>query len=138
MGKRPLLLLCRYVGFLFVSPLVSEAHIIVVTTQGTLQVSNVNMLDWAVGGYMIFVGVVAMGVGIATARQMRLLRFAVKDETTMKRKWHEHDTNGDGALDVKELTNFVNDAGVAMSRNEIAAAFLALGTLTCFVLFCLH
>ncbi|GAX17300.1 hypothetical protein FisN_10Lh163 [Fistulifera solaris] len=93
---------------------------------GTLQVSNVNMLDWAVGGFMIFVGVVAMGVGMATANQMRLVRFAVKDESTLKQKWKEHDANGDGSLDVKELTAFVNDAGVTMTRNEIAAFYLAL------------
>jgi hypothetical protein len=86
------------------------------------------MLDWAVGGFMIFVGVVAMGVGMATANQMRLVRFAVKDETTLKEKWKEHDANGDGSLDVKELTAFVNDAGVTMTRNEIAAFYLALGT----------
>lgn len=94
---------------------------------GTLQVSNFNILDWAVGGFMMFVGVLAMGVGLATARQMRLLRFAMKDEATMKQKWQEHDLNADGFLDIKELTAFVSDAGVNMSRNEIAAAFLALG-----------
>jgi hypothetical protein len=95
---------------------------------GTLQVSNVNMLDWAVGGFMIFVGVVAMGVGMATANQMRLVRFAVKDESTLKQKWEEHDANGDGSLDVKELTAFVNETGVTMTRNEIAAFYLAIGT----------
>ena len=79
---------------------------------------------------MIFVGVVAVGVGTATANQMRLLRFAVQDEATMKQKWQEHDINGDGTLDVKELTAFVKDAGVSMSRNEIAATYLALGTLS--------
>jgi hypothetical protein len=95
---------------------------------GTLQIANWNMLDWAVGGFMIFVGVVSIGVGIATARQMRLLRFAVKDEAQLKKKWAEHDADGNGTLDVKELTAFVQDADVGMTRNEIAATFMALGT----------
>ena len=93
---------------------------------GTLQASNWNMLDWAVGGFMIFVGVTAIGVGMGTARQMRLLKFSVKDEPALKAKWAEHDADGNGTLDVKELTAFSEDAGVSMTRNEVAAAFLAL------------
>jgi hypothetical protein len=93
---------------------------------GSLQVSNWNMLDWAVGGFMMFTGATAIGVGIATARNLRLLKFAVKDEDMLKAKWKEHDADGSGKLDIKELTHFVADAGVDMSRNEIAASFLAL------------
>lgn len=58
---------------------------------------------------------------------MRLLRFSVKDEQQLKDMWREYDADGNGTLDVKELTAFVNAAGVNMSRNEIAATFLALG-----------
>jgi hypothetical protein len=93
---------------------------------GSLQVSNWNMLDWAVGGFMMFTGVTAIGVGIAAAQDLRLLKFAVKDEDMLKAKWKEHDADGNDKLDVKELTQFVADAGVDMSRNEIAASFLAL------------
>jgi hypothetical protein len=94
---------------------------------GTLQVSNVNMLDWAVGGFMIFVGITAMGMSLATASKMRLLKFSVQNPEELKEKWAAHDSNGDGFLDIKELTAFVEDSKVDMSRNEIAAAFLALG-----------
>jgi COPI associated protein/EF-hand domain pair len=94
---------------------------------GSLQFSNWNMLDWAVGGFMMFVGFTAIGVGIATSRNLRLLKFAVADEAQLKEKFQSHDTDGNGKLDVKELTAFVRDAGVEMNRNEIAATFLALG-----------
>ena len=57
---------------------------------------------------------------------MRLLKFSIKNETQLKEKWIEHDKNHNGSLDVKELTAFIRDAGVDMSRNEVAAAFLAL------------
>lgn len=96
---------------------------------GTLQVSNWNMLDWAVGGFMIFVGITAIGAGIASARDLKLLKFSLADEAKLKEKFAAHDANGDGKLDVKELTVFVRDSGIEMNRNEIAAVFLALGAL---------
>lgn len=97
---------------------------------GSLQVANWNMLDWAVGGFMMFVGVTAIGVGIAAARDLRLLKHSLQSEQELKEQWAKHDSDGNGFLDVKELTAFVADARVAMSRNEIAATFLALGTLS--------
>ena len=93
---------------------------------GSLQVSNWNMLDWAVGGWMMFVGITAIAVGISTSRQLRLLKFSVKDLEDLKLKWKEVDEDGNDTLDAKELTNFSKNAGLDMSRNEIAAAFLAL------------
>lgn len=84
------------------------------------------MLDWAVGGFMIFVGFTAICVGISTARQLKLLKFSVKNEDDLKQKWAEADGDGNGTLDVKELTEFIKNSGLDMSRNEIAAAYLAL------------
>jgi hypothetical protein len=93
---------------------------------GSLQISNINMLDWVVGGWMIFVGITAIFVGIAASRQLRLLKFSIKSEEDLKAKWKEFDTNGDEHLDYKELIAFIEAAGVNMSRNEIAATFMAL------------
>ena len=98
---------------------------------GTLQISNWNMLDWAVGGFMIFVGITAIGAGIASARDLKLLKFSMADEAKLKEQFNAHDSNGDGKLDVKELTAFVRDSGIEMNRNEIAAVFLALGKFQC-------
>jgi hypothetical protein len=93
---------------------------------GSLQISNVNMLDWCVGGWMIVVGLTAIGVGVATQRQMRLLKFSIKSEEDLKEKWKLFDASGDNMLDIKELTAFSKSAGVDMTRNEIAATFMAL------------
>jgi hypothetical protein len=93
---------------------------------GTLQASNWNMLDWAVGGLMMFVGATAMGVGIAAARKLRMMKESIANERDLKRKWDQYDRNRDGKLDEKELLALTHDAGIDMSRNEIAAAFLAL------------
>lgn len=84
------------------------------------------MLDWAVGGYMMFVGVTAIIAGMATARDLKLLKFSIKSETDVKQKWDDHDVNNNGTLDVKELAAFVSDAGITMTTNEIASTYMAL------------
>ena len=75
---------------------------------------------------MMFVGITAVVAGVATARDLRLFRFSIKDEAELKEKWAKYDANGDGNLDVKELTKFVRDSGVDMNRNEIAATYMTL------------
>jgi hypothetical protein len=93
---------------------------------GSLQATNVNMLDWAVGGFMIFVGVTAMIAGFMAARDLRLFKFSIASETDLKAKWDKFDRNDSQSLDVKELTEFVRDSGIDMTRNEIASVFMAL------------
>jgi len=93
---------------------------------GSLQIANVNMLDWVVGGWMIFTGITAIGVGIAAQRQMRLLKFSIKSEDDLREKWKLYDVSGDDHLDIKELKAFGEGEGLDMSRNEICATFMAL------------
>ena len=93
---------------------------------GSLQATNFNMLDWVVGGFMMFVGIIAIFAGIATAQDLRLFKFSIKGEADLKEKWAKYDADGSGYLDVKELTQFVKDSGVDMNRNEIAAAYMTL------------
>lgn len=93
---------------------------------GSLQFTNFNMLDWAVGGYMMFVGVTAIIAGIAAARSLKLFKFSIKSEADLKQKWDEHDVDGNGTLDVKELAAFIRDAGIDMTTNEIASIFMTL------------
>ena len=57
---------------------------------------------------------------------MRLLHFSIKDEADLKEKWDRFDEDNSGSLDVKELTAFVRDSGIEMSRNEIASTYMAL------------
>lgn len=93
---------------------------------GSLQATNFNMLDWAVGAFMMFVGVTAMIAGIMAARDMRLFKFSIANEQDLKQKWKTYDEDGNESLDVKELTKFVEEAGVEMTRNEIASVYMAL------------
>lgn len=93
---------------------------------GSLQFTNFNMLDWAVGGYMMFVGVTAIIAGIATARDLKLLKFSIKSEDDLKQKWEQYDADGNGVLDVKELSIFVRESGINMTKNEIASTYMTL------------
>jgi hypothetical protein len=91
----------------------------------SLQISNFNILDWAVGGWMMFVGITAMYVGISTSRQLKVLKFSAKSEEDLRDEWKEADADGNDTLDIKELTQFTKKARLQMSPNAIAAAFLA-------------
>mmetsp|Transcript_3463 Transcript_3463/g.4678 ORF Transcript_3463/g.4678 Transcript_3463/m.4678 type:complete len:244 (-) Transcript_3463:257-988(-) len=93
---------------------------------GSLQASNWNILDWAVGGFMMFVGFTAVSVGAITAIKMRRLRLSISTEEELKKQWQMADVDGNGTLDIKELSIFASNAGLNMTRNEIAAAFDAM------------
>ena len=75
---------------------------------------------------MIFVGVIALASGIATARDLRKFQLSIISENELKQKFHKYDLDGNGTLDARELTLFVRESGVNMTRNEIASTFLAL------------
>lgn len=75
---------------------------------------------------MMFVGVTAVIAGMAAARSLKLLKFSIKSEADLKGKWEEHDSDGNGTLDVKELAAFVQAAGIDMTTNEIASTYMAL------------
>jgi Ca2+-binding EF-hand superfamily protein len=79
---------------------------------------------------MMFVGVTAMGVGIATARDLQQLKKKFANEGTLKEKWDAFDKNKNGSLDLKELTELIHSFDMDLSRNEIAATYLALGKIT--------
>jgi Ca2+-binding EF-hand superfamily protein len=84
------------------------------------------MLDWAVGGYMMFVGFTAIVAGLAAAKNLKLLKFSIKNEEELRNKWEQYDEDGNGQLDIKELTHFIRESGIHMTRNEIASTYMSL------------
>ena len=93
---------------------------------GSIQVMNFNILDWTVGGYMVFVGIITITSAFQTVKDLRKFRLSIINESDLREKWLRYDTDGNGSLDARELTKFVKDSGVDMTRNEIASTFLAL------------
>jgi Ca2+-binding EF-hand superfamily protein len=63
---------------------------------------------------------------LAAAKNLRLLKFSIKSEEDLKSKWKEYDADGNGTLDIKELSAFVRDTGIDMTRNEIASTYMTL------------
>eukprot|EP00957_Ditylum_brightwellii_P182494 13901810-Ditylum_brightwellii.AAC.1 len=57
---------------------------------------------------------------------MRRLRLSISTEEELKKQWQMADVDGNGTLDIKELSIFASNAGLNMTRNEIAAAFDAM------------
>lgn len=93
---------------------------------GVLQIANWSIVDWIVGGYMIFVGVTSITVGFAAASRLRELKGSITNDKDLEKLWKEHDKNGDGDLNVQELLAFSKAAGVEMTKNETSAAFMAI------------
>mmetsp|Transcript_5074 Transcript_5074/g.7850 ORF Transcript_5074/g.7850 Transcript_5074/m.7850 type:complete len:271 (+) Transcript_5074:474-1286(+) len=93
---------------------------------GTLQASHWNVMDWAVGGWMMLTGLIAIMVGGSAGKKLQEIRSSIDSEATLKQQWEKTDANSDGSLDLAEFANFVKRSGVRMSQNEIAAAFLAI------------
>ena len=75
---------------------------------------------------MMFIGVIAVMSGLAAAKDKRLFKFSIVDEQDLRNKWNRYDSDGNGSLDVRELSSFIKDAEIDMTCNEIASAFMAL------------
>lgn len=90
---------------------------------GTLQLSDWGLIDLIVGWLMTILGLVAIIVGLATAKKLKELKAAIANEEDLKKRWAEADADGDGSLDAKELYDFAEKAGLKVSKYEIATAF---------------
>lgn len=93
---------------------------------GTLQISNWNLIDWIVGGFMMFVGAIACAAGVKVAHDLRKLRVTIKDEKDLKAKWKKYDKDGKGYLSLQDLTAFIKNSGITMTQNEVVAAYMAV------------
>ena len=75
---------------------------------------------------MMFVGVSAFASSIQTARQLRKLRYAIRNEKDLKARWKKHAKDGSDHLGIEELTEFIKDAGFTMSPDQVASAYMAM------------
>ena len=75
----------------------------------------------------MFVGVTAIGVGIATAGHLKQLKQKLATEGILKEKWDLFDIDKSGSLNLKELTALLQSFDMDLSKNEIAATYLTLG-----------
>jgi hypothetical protein len=93
---------------------------------GSLQLSQMDLLNYISGGYMCFVGGLYVFVGQRTAYKLKAMRKTLYSEQTLRTKFHEAGTDGDGALDITQFRGLAESLGLDLTRRETEAAFAHL------------
>jgi len=93
---------------------------------GSLMVSQFNLFDMAIGGWMCFVGFTSVVVGATTANKLTDLKLSLASEKVVKEKFQEMDADGSGNLDSKELAQLCKSLGSSLDHNELEAALMTM------------
>lgn len=93
---------------------------------GTLQITQGSIIDYGVGGFCAFCGIVYIIVGNKTANKMKILREALVSEDTLRAKFREADTKNTGSLDAEQFKKLTDSIGMNLNKRTSEAAFLHL------------
>ena len=94
---------------------------------GTLQFSQMRILDMASGSFMIFVGIISLVVGNRTSKKLTLLSESIAgDEEKLWEKFEQYDTDRDDFLQQQDFAELVHDIGLNLDNNEHIAAFATI------------
>ena len=88
---------------------------------GSLQFSQMNAVDMACGGFMMFVGLISIIVGKSTARRFHRLKMAIFEESFIKNEFHRLEK--DGVITWKQFPLFIRSIGLEFGKNEFKNAF---------------
>lgn len=89
---------------------------------GTLQLSQIDLLNLIVGCYMCFAGGLYIVVGKRTATKLKTLRKSLFSEQTLRTKFRQADIEGDG-LNLQQFRGLCVSLGLDLTRRETEAAF---------------
>jgi len=90
---------------------------------GTLQFSQMRILDIASGSFMICVGIISLVVGKRTSNKLSQLSESIENEEILWEKFNEYDKDKDDYLEQADFAELVNDMGLSLDHNEHIAAF---------------
>ena len=93
---------------------------------GTLQFMQGNVLDIAVGSFVMLVGALYIHSGRQAAEKLKDIRKNLYSEQTLRSKFEEADRDGDGGLTKEEFETLITEMGVVLNRREVEAAYLHL------------
>lgn len=93
---------------------------------GTLQFSQMRILDMASGSFMIFVGIISLIVGNRTSKKLSQLSESIGDEEKLWEKFVQYDTDRDDFLEQADFAQLVYDMGLNLDNNEHVAAFATI------------
>lgn len=92
---------------------------------GSLQFAQGGWIDYLIGGFVMLVGVLYILVGRRTAGKLTQLRQALA-EHTLRAKFSEADTEGDGKLSLDDFSVLTESLGMTLTRREREVAFLCM------------
>ena len=93
---------------------------------GSLQLAQGGSLwSMGIGCFVMLVGVLYIIVGRVTARKLTLLRQSLSEQT-LRSKFREADTDGNGSLSLDNFQVLCEQLGLNLSRREREVAFLCM------------
>jgi len=95
---------------------------------GSLMVSQFNLFDMAIGGWMVFTGFTSVVVGASTANKLTDLKKSMASESFVNGKFDEMDADSSGYLESKELAALCQALGSSLDHNELEAALTLMDT----------
>lgn len=99
---------------------------------GSLLASQGSMMDFIVGCYMLFVGVLFIVLGYMTAKKLANVgRQSSFTTSTLRSKFRAANTDHSGKLDLAQFSALVDDLDIPLSKREKEIAFLYLDTTDC-------
>eukprot|EP00586_Coscinodiscus_wailesii_P020207 CAMPEP_0172495758 /NCGR_PEP_ID=MMETSP1066-20121228/76000_1 /TAXON_ID=671091 /ORGANISM="Coscinodiscus wailesii, Strain CCMP2513" /LENGTH=261 /DNA_ID=CAMNT_0013267643 /DNA_START=94 /DNA_END=879 /DNA_ORIENTATION=- len=90
---------------------------------GSLQFSQLNLIDMAVGAFMCCVGVTYIIVGKSTAKKLSEMRKSFYTEAMMRDKFSQADINNVGGLNLMQFKVFTDELGLELNVHELHTAF---------------
>jgi hypothetical protein len=99
---------------------------IVYFVAGSLEVSQREFLDFIVGSYVCFVGILFIIVGRRASKKLAAARRTACTAEELQENFAKNDVDGEGALTVTQFGEMTKSLGLDMNRREVEAAFIQL------------
>ncbi|KAL7572416.1 hypothetical protein ACA910_006595 [Epithemia clementina (nom. ined.)] len=95
---------------------------------GTLTVAQMWPVCIYAGAYMIFVGLIAVIVGVHASRKFAALRNSLADESFLLLVFSNYDSDGDGCINPSEFAVLLSDLGMELDDRYTLKAFHVIDT----------
>ena len=92
---------------------------------GTLQISKLSLVDFAVGSFVCFVGIMYIVIGRQAAKKLANYRSSITPEQ-LQVAFAEADTDGVGSLTMVQFRQLTISLRLDLSKKEAEAAFLQI------------
>lgn len=95
---------------------------------GVLNMAHDMLYCYISGGFMVFLGLMAIMVGYRAAKNLSTLRKSLSNEQFLWMKFLKHDVDGDGFLNSSEFASFIWDLGLEFDDLYTLKAFTTIDT----------